>query len=156
MPLTDAQFAALAQKVGVPADADADTLLAAVNEALTEQADDRPGARGLAPGTRVIDESTYDSLLERAKAGDEARAAQTQARRESAVDAAINEGRIPPARREHWLAQMQADEDGTTTVLAQLAAGTIPVTEIGHADTVTESDQDSPEYVALFGAPKED
>lgn len=156
MQLTDAQCAQLAQKVGVPADADANTLLAAVDEALAEQADDQGGTRGLAPGTRVIDEATYDDLLERAAAGDEARTAQALARRQTAVDTAINEGRIPPARRDHWLAQLEADEEGATTVLAQLAAGTIPLTEDGHADTLTESDEDSPEYAALYGPAKED
>lgn len=151
--ITDEQFAALAQQVGVAADADLDTALAAVTEALAEQAEDAPPA-GLAPGTRVVDQATYDDLLTRASRGDEAAQAQAQARREAAVDTAVAEGKIPPSRRQHWLTLLTSDEEGTSTTLASLAAGTVPLVEQGHGDTVTDDDKDFAEYNALGYGPE--
>jgi hypothetical protein len=144
--LTDEQYAQLCQRVGVAAVADADTTLAALDEALAERAE----PMSLPSGARIIDEATYDDLVARATLGDQARQAQDTARREAAVDAAVAEGRIPPSRRDHWLAQLEADETGAIAVLASLAKGTIPVAEIGHADTTTDDSQGMEEYHALF------
>lgn len=144
--LTDEQYAQLCQRVGVAADADADTTLAALDEALAERAE----PMSLPSGARIIDEATYDDLVARATRGDEAVQAEATARREAAVDAAVAEGRIPPSRRDHWVAQMNADEAGASQVLAELAPGTIPVDEIGHAATTTDDTQGMEEYHALF------
>ncbi|MGO5294808.1 hypothetical protein ACTQ0H_09325, partial [Collinsella sp. LCP21S3_A3] len=64
----------------------------------------------------------------------------------------ITEGRIAPARRDHWLAQLNADEEGASAILASLAPNTIPMSEIGHAGSV-EAAADA-EYARYY--PKEE
>lgn len=71
-------------------------------------------------------------------------------RREALVTAAVSDGRIPPARRDHWLAQLAADEDGMAPVLAALSP-VIPLAEAGHSDT---PDEDT-EYAKYYPTQKE-
>jgi len=52
-------------------------------------------------------------------------------RRETLVAAAIGDGRIPPARKEHWIKALEVDFEGNSQVLASLEAGLIPVNETG-------------------------
>lgn len=133
MEITSEQWAALCASVGVPADADADTLNAALTEALAEQADPAPAqAHSPAPGTVTLDEGTYAQLVTNASLGAQAYEQQQQTAREGIVLAAINDGRIPPARRDHWLAQLKADPEGAQDALASLAPGTIPLNEVGY------------------------
>lgn len=148
--LNDEQFATLRQKVGVSADADVDAVFSALDEALEERAD--PAAA--VPGTVVLDEAALASLQADAAAGRQARNAQVASERLTLVTNAIRDGRIPRARRDHWIAQLAADDEGARTVLASLPKGTIPVSELGHADgadeaTVTDA------YADVFGENKE-
>ena len=55
------------------------------------------------------------------------------------VEAAVNSGRISAARRDHWLAQLNADEEGMAPILAALPP-VIPLAEIGHSDGIEDSD----------------
>lgn len=50
-------------------------------------------------------------------------------RRREKVHAAIREGRIAGFQEAHFMAAMEADEDGTTKLLQRMMAGTVPVTE---------------------------
>ncbi|MBD3781692.1 MAG: ATP-dependent Clp protease proteolytic subunit [Micrococcales bacterium] len=130
----DTQLTTLRQKVGVSADADFETVMAAVDEALAERAESGTAA----PGTVTVDEGTLAQLRQDAAAGREARNAQLEADRVSAVTAAIQDGRIPAARRDHWLSQLRADDEGGRAVLNSLAKGTIPLAELGHADAADD------------------
>ena len=65
------------------------------------------------------------------------------------VDAAVADGRITPARRDHWLAQLNADEDGVAGVLAALPS-VLPVVEVGHSDDVETADMAL--FARLYGA----
>ena len=49
----------------------------------------------------------------------------------AAVEAAVGDGRIPPARREHWTKALQADYDGNKAVLDGLEKGLIPLAARG-------------------------
>lgn len=92
-----------------------------------------------------VDQETLRQLQEDAKAGREARAEQIAARRHGVVEAAIRAGKIPPARRDHYRTMMDADEEGTTQLLASLDAGVLPVGE-------ETGSGDSPEAEALSGS----
>lgn len=140
---TAAHLAALREKVGVRADAEPDQVLAAVDEALAERAD---GAQTLPPGTTIIDEGTLQQLQTDAAAGREALTNQQAATREALVSAAVRDGRIPPARKEHWLSLLAADS-GAADTLAALPKGLVPVSALGH-DTI-----DDAEGPAKSGAP---
>lgn len=144
----DAQLATLRQKVGVPADADLETVFTALDEALAERADSTaPPA-----GTVLIDEAVLASLTSDAAAGRQARDAQVTAAREAMVTAAVSDGRIPPARRDDWLALLAADE-GASATLEGLPKGLIPVNEIGHADGVDDSTAND-HYADVYGDEK--
>lgn len=148
---SDEQLTTLRQRLGVETDADETTILAALDEALTERADPpaAPAPPTLPEGTVAIDAGQLEQLQVAAAAGVEARNEQLATNRRQLVDAAIAEGRIAPARREHWLTQLEADP-GSETVLASLAKGLVPLAAAGH-DGAPESEEDAV-YGQLFGA----
>lgn len=136
----------LIDRLGITdADVSEDNLLAAVDEALAERAEPKPSFTPPA-GTVLMDATQLDELRSQASEGAAARAQQVTDRRAAVVDVAISEGRIAPARRDHWLAQLSADEEGATQVLDSLAAGTIPVTAQGFTGGVNESNDEDTQY----------
>ncbi|UYG15772.1 ATP-dependent Clp protease proteolytic subunit [Brachybacterium huguangmaarense] len=116
-------------------------ILAAVDEALAERAEAQPTNAEFAPpaGTVLMDADQLDELRSQAAQGVEARNQQVADRRAQIVDSAINDGRVAPARREHWLAQLTADEEGAAAVLNTLAPGTIPLAAKGFTGGVNEA-----------------
>ena len=152
MAFSDEQLTTLRQQVGVADDADEATILAALAEALTEQADPNPPAP-LPAGTVAIDSEQLQELQVAARAGQQARAQQETEHREQLVAAAVADGRIPPARRDAWLAALTADP-GSEQTLAALAPGLIPVgAPFGHTGQPDNSADDDV-FEALFGAQK--
>jgi ATP-dependent Clp endopeptidase proteolytic subunit ClpP len=141
MDLTD-----LRDALGLPEETSDDDVIVAALDKLTEPPD--PGPVPLPEGVVAIDAAQLEQLRSDAQAGSEARAEQLMAHRAQIVEAAITDGRIPPARRDAWVAQLEADP-GAEQVLASLAKGTIPVspkgTEGGDLDT------DDALYAELFG-----
>jgi hypothetical protein len=139
---TDTQLTKMRQALGLADDADREAITNAVLERVSA-----PAASALPEGTVVIDSDQLVALQAAAARGEQARARQEREDREAAVQAAIADGRIPPARREHWLTQLEIDP-GSKDVLASLAPGLIPVGEpIGHS---VNSDNDRL-YAAVFG-----
>ncbi|HKN57152.1 MAG TPA: phage protease [Amycolatopsis sp.] len=148
---SDEQLTTLRQRLGVTDDADETVILAALDEALTERADPPaapttpPAPPTLPEGTVAVDADQLAALQVAASAGQEARAEQLRTRRETLVSAAVADGRVAPARRDHWLAQLEADP-GVETVLASLAP-VVPVTPAGYSAT---GDEESSEFDHLF------
>jgi hypothetical protein len=91
-------------------------------------------AASLPPGTVLIDQATLDALKAGAATAAQLKEQQDSNTRESLVSAAIADGRVAPARRDHWIKALKADP-GAEKVLASLEAGLVPVTERGHAHT---------------------
>ena len=106
-------------------------------------------------GTVLIDSTVLAGLQSDAAQGRTAREEQVSARRDGIVTAAVSEGRITPASRDTWRAQLDANEDGTVALLASLAVNTVPVSEIGHGDGVASTEDTL--YASAWGAetPKE-
>ncbi len=153
---TDQQMTTMRQSLGVPNDADEQTILAALDEALQERAGDEPSntiniTNQVPEGMALVDEATLASLRDDAVAGREARDQQQTERRQNLVSTAVREGRIPPARRQHWEAQLAADP-GAEAVLASLSAGLVPMDEIGHGDPAGPQSADMADetYNTLF------
>lgn len=135
----DDQVETLRQMVGVSADADFDTFQGALKEALDERADGSAAA-ALPDGTVVIEKGTLEELQAKAALGVQAREQQLAEHRRTVVQAAVRDGRIPPARAEHWEAALAADP-GVEETLGKLAPGLVNVVEIGHSDgSTTEQD----------------
>ncbi|GAA1714524.1 head maturation protease, ClpP-related [Brachybacterium phenoliresistens] len=131
-------------------------LLAALDEALEERAEPAPAAASaqLPEGVTLIDEQQLADLKAAAEDGRAARAQQTADRRRGIVNAAIKDGKIPPARAEHWLAQLEADEEGALAVLNSLHANTIPVAPLGESAGEGTTAEDAA-YAAVFPTSKE-
>lgn len=132
--ITDAQLTTLRQTAGVADDADVDTALAAIAEALQEQAEAPPTASH-PEGTVLVDQAAFADLQAQAALGAQAREQQMAAHREQVLDEAVRAGRIAPAARNGWAALLERDATAEAT-LAELPANTIPVTEIGHVGQV--------------------
>lgn len=144
---TPTQLTNLRKKLGVADDADADTILAALDETLDEQAT----ITAAPAGTVLVDQAAHQQLQADAAAGRAARDQQLTDRRLGLVDAAMRDGRIPAARRDHWVAALAVDPEGNEAALAALTPGLIPLEEIGHATAAGAKSQADLDYEALFG-----
>jgi hypothetical protein len=82
-----------------------------------------------------LDRATFEQLRAGAQAGLDLRSETDKRNREDLVAAAIGDGRIPPSRREHWLAALEHDAEGMSAALASLAPGLVPVDERGSNET---------------------
>lgn len=165
----------LAQKLGIPADADDEAMLEAVNAALGGSEDEGESA-GEAPaggitvdvtanlvgvegtpeqiaaaakryGLTVLDAQVAQNLAADAAAGREARNRQQREDDAKVVDSAIGKGKITPARRDHFLALMASDRKGTTELLENtLQESAVPLTELGHSTEAVDRPSDNPTY----------
>lgn len=143
----------LRERLGISADAELDTagLLSAVDEALAEQDPPAAPAAQAAPGTVVLDEAQYRELQASAADGREARNQQLAVERESVVNSAIKDGRIPPSRKEHWLNAIATDPAMKET-LNGLEKGLIPMEARGYTGGVDESSDEDATYSKLWGS----
>lgn len=147
---SDEQYADLREKLGLEADADEDSILAAV-DSVVEQVT-APSAQTeptLPEGVVTITEAQLAQLRTDAQAGREAREAQMRAEREGLVNAAVRDGRIAPAERDGWLSKLETGT-GAEQVLAGLKPGLIPVDQIGSGGAA-DLDTEFAEYVAIYG-----
>jgi len=83
--------------------------------------------------TVSLDRQTYEQLKLGASLAQKHEREQQTGRISAAVEDAVKDGRIPPARREHWTKALKADFDGAKTVLDGLEKGLVPVTVRGSA-----------------------
>lgn len=123
---TDEQLTTMRQQLGLPNDADESAIVAAQTEALAERADPPaadPPAAAIPEGSVVVSQAVLDELRLAARDGQEARAVQLRQDRDDTINAAINSGHISPARRAHWVAQWDADAEGTRAAIATLTDG---------------------------------
>lgn len=137
----------LSERLGVPAEATEEVILAALEEALNERAE--PAAAAPA-GTVLVDEGTLADLQASAALGRAAHDRQLAADRTAAIEAAVRTGRIPAARAQHWETQLAADP-GALEVLNGLPENTAaPMQSTGYAGGMDESTDDdvrnSPAY----------
>lgn len=132
---SDAFLAGVRDRLGMTdAQASEETVLSALDEALTELADTEAAPSATIPdGTTLIDNNILTQLRDDATAGREARDQQIMDRRDGIIATALREGRITAASAENFRNLLDADEEGTRNVLASLAENTVPVAEIGHA-----------------------
>ncbi len=152
--MSEALTQGLRERLGIPAAANLDDagLLAAVDEALAEQEPTTAAAPTAAPGTVVLDAAQYEDLVANAAQGREARQQQLADSRAALVNAAVEDGRIAPARREHWVNALTADP-GMAETLAGLEKGLVPVAAVGYVGGITESTDEDRSYNHIF--PKE-
>ena len=141
------EFEALYARLGLTETATEDEVIAAFDAALTKTPE-------IAEGITMVEDTILDQLREDAAAGREARDQQIHDRRAAKIEAAISAGKIAPARREHWLKAITADEDGITATLDSLAPGLIPTEAKGTA-LETEDGITDAEYRAVYPTQEE-
>lgn len=97
-------------------------------------ADDDPDARTpeIEGGFVKLDAQQYRDLVQGARAARNIAATSAANERNDIVASAIKEGKIPPARKDHYLKLMESDPAGTKQLLAELAPGLVPVLPAGH------------------------
>lgn len=136
-------MAGLRERLGITdANLDESGILAALDETLTEQAENPTVTPTALPEGVVAVEASQLADLQAAAAEVRAMRAERDAERRGAlVASAIADGRIPPARASFWTTRLEADEDGFAPVLASLGRGdAVPLEEVGHSDGVETSE----------------
>lgn len=146
--ITDEDFAALRDKLGLGEDATISDVLEAVQAQDTgEGENDTEGSdqeelvtASLPKGVKAIDESVLADLRAKAELGVQAHAAQQKARREGLVTAALKAGKIRAADKQRWLKNLELDPEGYEATLDALEPGLVPVTELGYDGGSVEDD----------------
>jgi ATP-dependent protease ClpP protease subunit len=129
------QLTTMRTRLDLADDADEATIVEAFQARLAEPA----APPTPPPGTVVLDETQHAQLLADARDGREARAQQLTERRAALVQAAVDDGRVPPARRTAWLSYLEQDPGGEEA-LAKLEKGLVPLEEVGYASKDTPAD----------------
>lgn len=153
--MSDTLLDGLRTRLGINAEiSDEATVLAALDEALTERAaPPAPEAKAAPEGTVVMDASAVEELRAQAAAGVAAAEAAAEAHREQVVSNAVQTGKIPPARKDHWLNLLVLDA-GTETVIEAMPENVVPVVATGYTGGVDEAATDEdPLYLKAWGAP---
>ncbi|RKE60455.1 head maturation protease, ClpP-related [Microbacterium sp. AG238] len=153
LAMSDTIKAGLIERLGVKdADISDEALLAAVDEALEEQAptEDAPAVATLPKGFVAVDENVWNETQANARQGAEARAQQEKDRRDGIVAAALRSGQISTASASAIREQLDTDEKGTVAFLATVPKNSVPVEPVGVSDTLTSTDDAL--YNAMYGA----
>ena len=138
-------------RLGV-AETGTDTMMLDALDALRERADSASDVAAItafaeANGLRVVDAEKFGSMEAELVEHRAAVAEREKADRAAVVDAAISAGKVTPARREHFVALMDADPEGTAELLDSLPAElAVPTAEIGTGQGADDVDS---AYVAF-------
>lgn len=129
----DEQITALREQIGFPADADADTIVAAVTEALKENADPQETTQ-IPTGMKLVSATVFDDVTAKAERGAKAAQELLELKTEAFLDK--HKTKFPPTAeaRQKWAADYQRDPAGTEAYLSA-AAALVPTGEAGHADS---------------------
>jgi len=100
--------------------------------------EEQPAEGEPATATVTLDRATFNELKRGAALAASHEKDRQTSRITDMVEAAVKDGRIPPARREHWKKLAAADYEGTKTTLASLEAGLVPVKARGSAGSGDE------------------
>jgi hypothetical protein len=173
MDFTAEQLAAVRTRLGLAADAEVSA--AQVMAALAAPAAPAPAATGqgngtgaddgtgegpgvldiaasLPPGVVAIDQGSWEALQAQVQQGVAANARMLRSERDTALEAAIGQGKFSRARRDHWVRLWDKDPEGTKNVLATLARNTIPVADVGLAGGDVEDPEMDAEFAGIYPA----
>lgn len=129
----------LRARLGVTdAEASEETILSALDEALSEQPQAEP-QMSVPEGTVLVDKAQWEQVIADAEAGRLARAEQIAAHRDGLIEAAVRDGRISPANRDGYRQMLDLDEAKGVAVLNALQPNSaVPVVELGHAGDASD------------------
>lgn len=144
LELTEEQTAELFAVLGLPEDTtDPFTVVAAIADLAAVE--NVAVAAKAGKGLQVVASDHLAALEAAAEEGRAVAAAAARARVETVVTDAIREGKLPPARRDHWITMIEADET-MADVLAS-APTVVPLVELGHSHGAdADIDAETPEW----------
>ena len=130
----------LTEAMGLPEDADAETVVAAVEDLVTTPDLDPAKAATVAAaaGLTMVDPDSLAALQRDAKKGRELIVAAARREVESDVEKAVARGAIVPARKSHWVTLCAADPEMRRHLAAMPNDMAVPMKPIGHAQGVDE------------------
>jgi hypothetical protein len=102
----------------------------------------------VAAGTMVIDAAAWQAREESIRRLEAAEARRRTEERDTVIGQAVQAGKFPPARVEHWKRLWDADPEGTRTVVDGLTPNVVPVTAMGEFGTGEDAIDE--EYAHLF------
>jgi ATP-dependent protease ClpP protease subunit len=108
-----------------------------------------PAAAATKPGMMTIDTMAWDQQQERIKRLEAQAAKQARDERDSVLAQAVQDGKFPPMRKDHWARLWDADSEGTRQVIDTLAKNVVPVEALGYANSADDADWDA-EFASLF------
>lgn len=173
---SDEQITNLRAKLQLPETADEAAIVAAINAVVDESLEETPAPAADTPpappapqaaapaetptasdtalpvaagsGTMVIDAAAWQQREDSIKRLEAAEAKRRREERDQVIGQAVQAGKFPPVRVEHWTRVWDADPEGTRTLIDGLTPNVVPVTAMGEygtgEDTVDE------EYAHLF------
>jgi hypothetical protein len=143
---TDEMLAQARTLLGLDEDAEitAEQLMAA----LEAKAGAPATASALPPGVVAVDKDVWEQMNARIAQGERAREVQLTSEMETAISGAVQAGKFPVSRADHWRRVWRADPEGTRMVLAGLTPGVVPTRDIGAPGPDEPGIED--EYKALF------
>lgn len=139
----DTQITALREQVGFPADADADTIVAAVTEALGERADGTESTATtpqIPEGMSLVDSAVLAELRQGAAAGRSAATTLATQERDREIKEALTAGKIAATSKKAFEERWDKDPEGTKAILESLTPGLVPTEEIGNGDAADDSE----------------
>lgn len=124
----------LTEALGLPEDADADTVVATVEDVVTTPDLDPAKASTVAAaaGLTVVDPVSLAALQADAQRGRELIVEAARRDVEGEVEKAVRRGAITPARAPHWVTLCAADPEMRKTLAAMPDEMAVPMSAIGH------------------------
>lgn len=155
---SDEQLATLRATLGLADDAplEPSQVLAAISapgsapQDKVDDKDDAPADKPVvkAPGTMTIDASAWAEREERIRRLEADREKAARNERDDVIAKAVQDGKFPPARKEHWARLWEADPEGTREVISGLTPNVVPVDALGTGADDGQSVDD--EFAHLF------
>ena len=99
----------------------------------------------------MLDPETLAKLQAQARLGMEAHNEMKKQKRDRVLDKAMELGKFPPSRREHYAAMYDADPDGTVELLNRMAENAVPVDVLGYAGDAERNKSESDRAYSAMG-----
>lgn len=147
MAFTPEQLTQMRTDLGLQADADEATIVAALSEraqqagsAETTTTPAAPAGTAVPEGMSLVDSAMLAELQNGAAAGRTAAATLATQERDREITAALTAGKIAATSKERFEASWDKDPAGTKALLDSLAPGLVPTSEVGHGADAEEGE----------------
>lgn len=99
----------------------------------------------------MLDPETLAKLQAQARLGMEAHNEMKKQKRDRVLDKAMELGKFPPSRREHYATMYDADPDGAVELLDRMAENAVPVDVLGYSGDAEKNKSESDRAYAGMG-----